>query len=305
MKKFTLPLDVPPHAQETFTRNYQALTRDTGSLVLMAADQKVEHLLQDFYGPQLAPEVSDPAHVFTIARAGYVGALATQLGLIARYGQNDDHINYIVKLNSKTNLLSTAAQDPRSSALWSIEQVVHLKHTSKLNICGIGYTVYLGSSFEAEMLREAAQLIYEAHQHGLLAILWMYPRGNAISNERDGALIAGAAGVGLCLGADFVKINVPEDDLQHNRYEWLRIAQKTAQPTRIICSGGPQQTPENFLHQVYQQIHMGNIAGCAVGRNIFQHPTLEAIAITCALSKIVYERGSLQEALRLLDKSLR
>ena len=31
------------------------------------------------------------------------------------------------------------------------------------------------------MLEQAAHIIYEAHQHGLITILWMYLRGKAVS----------------------------------------------------------------------------------------------------------------------------
>ena len=34
----------------------------------------------------------------------------------------------------------------------------------------------------------------------ILVVLWIYPRGKAVKAEKDPALIAGAAGVALCLG---------------------------------------------------------------------------------------------------------
>ena len=44
----------------------------------------------------------------------------------------------------------------------------------------------------------------------LSLVLWIYPRGKAVPDEKDPDLIAGAAGVALCLGADFVKVNPPK-----------------------------------------------------------------------------------------------
>ena len=77
-----------------------------------------------------------------------------------------------------------------------------------VNIVGLGYTIYLGSEYEATMMAEAGELIAQAHANGLLVVLWIYPRGKAVKAEKDPALIAGAAGVALCLGADFVKVGI-------------------------------------------------------------------------------------------------
>ena len=58
-----------------------------------------------------------------------------------------------------------------------------------INVVGIGYTIYLGSEHEPDMLSEAAMLISEAHQQGLIAVTWIYPRGAAVPNEFDPQLI--------------------------------------------------------------------------------------------------------------------
>ena len=297
-----LPLDIPCHMRKIFEKNYQMLTRDTGSLFLMAADQKIEHLLIDFYGDTIPQEVLDPEHLFHIARAGHIGCIAAPLGLIARYGIPQDNINYIIKINGKTNLVPTTQADPLSRSFYSIEDIVNFTANSSLKICGIGYTVYLGGEHESLMLQEAATLAYKAHQYGLIVILWMYPRGQAIKRERSGELIAGAAGVALCLGADFVKINMPEDDEKHTGMEWLTIAQQAAGTTQVICSGGARQDSRQFIKQVHEELTRG-IAGCAIGRNIYQYERAQAVAITCALGKLIYEKCSLDDALAELEKS--
>ena len=46
-----------------------------------------------------------------------------------------------------------------------------------VNVVGLGYTIYLGSEYEATMMAEAGELIAEAHAEGLLGVLWIYPRG--------------------------------------------------------------------------------------------------------------------------------
>jgi DhnA family fructose-bisphosphate aldolase class Ia len=41
-----------------------------------------------------------------------IGAFASQLGLIAKYGTDFQHVPFIVKLNSKSDLIKTNQTDP-------------------------------------------------------------------------------------------------------------------------------------------------------------------------------------------------
>ena len=180
-----VPLDVPKAMRETYINNYMEMTRGTGRLMLFAGDQKVEHLNDDFYGEGVPEDDADPEHLFRIASKAKIGVFTSQLGLIARYGMDYRDVPYLVKLNSKTNLVETAQADPFSNLWYDVDQVVEFKENSGLKILGVGYTIYLGSEFEAEMLVQAAQIIYDAHQHGMLSVLWIYPRGNC-SKRRKG-----------------------------------------------------------------------------------------------------------------------
>ncbi len=282
-KKIIIPEDVHTSTQGEFIQNYEAITFRTGNLFLFAADQKIEHLNQDFHGNNIPPEVNNPEHIFKIASEGKIGALATHLGLITRYAQQYPTINYIAKLNGKTNLVPTQQDDPRSELLWTVEDVIRVKAQNKLPIRGVGFTVYLGSKYEADMLMQAAQAVHRAHQFGLVAILWMYPRGKAITNEIDPDLLAGAAGVAASLGADFVKINSPE------KSENLKQAVAAAGNTKVVCAGGQLTDEKQFLQKLYEQISVGRTAGCATGRNIFQRPFEDAVTITKEISSIIFD----------------
>jgi fructose-bisphosphate aldolase/6-deoxy-5-ketofructose 1-phosphate synthase len=96
MKPFIIPHDIPEAMHQVYKENYQALTRNTGSLLLMAGDQKIEHLLDDVYGNNIPEEVIDPEHLFRIASAGHIGCFAAPAGLIARYARAADGISYMV-----------------------------------------------------------------------------------------------------------------------------------------------------------------------------------------------------------------
>lgn len=293
-----IPLDVPYEAHEEFILNYKAITFGTNRTFIFSCDQKIEHLNNDFYGNLIDRSANDPEHLFKIADQGRIGALATQLGLINRYGQNYPNINYIVKLNSKTNIVPTEIKDPLSELLWDIDDVIKVKNNTKLKIRGIGYTIYLGSEYEHIMLSQAAKLISKAHQAGLVTILWIYPRSKYIEDEKDGKLIAGAAGVANCLGSDFVKVQVPRETLTESIYQQLKIASQACGNTKLICAGGELKNINDFLTNIFDQINIGNTSGAAIGRNIFQRSQNEAIRLTKAISDIVYDLKDLNTVLK-------
>lgn len=293
-----VPLDVPKAMHDTYAKNFMEITKDSGRLMLFAGDQKVEHLNDDFFGDGVPEDDADPEHLFRIAAQAKIGVFATQLGLIARYGMNYRDIPYLVKINSKTNLVETEQADPFSNLWYDVDQVAEFKENSELNILGVGYTIYLGSEFEAEMLVQAAQIIYDAHQHGMVSVLWIYPRGKAVKDEKDPHLIAGATGVGACLGSDFVKVNYPKKEGAKSA-EIFKEAVKAAGRTRVVCAGGTSDEAEAFLKKLYDQIHISGAQGNATGRNIHQKSLDEAVRMCNAVYAITVEDASVEDAMKI------
>ena len=296
----TVPLSVPAALREEFIANYAKATLQSGNLFLFAGDQKIEHLHKDFYGNGISLQAADPEHLFKIASKSRIGAFATQLGLIARYADNYRTINYIVKLNSKTDLVSSTQKEPISALLHSVADVVQFKKSNNLSIVGVGYTIYLGSEYESSMLAQAAQVIYQAHQHGLIAVLWVYPRGKAITDERSIDLITGAAGVATCLGADFVKINPPKAIPKKTSAQLLAQVSTAAGNTKVICSGGSAKKAEDFLKELYEQLTIGNAQGAAIGRNIHQKNLAEAEKMCAAVAALIVDGKDIATATKIL-----
>ena len=294
----TVPLDVPMSARENYVNNYLAITRNSGRLMLFAGDQKVEHLNDDFYGEGIHTDDSDPEHLFRIAGQAKIGVLATQLGLIARYGVHYPDVPYLVKLNSKTNLVKTSQSDPFSNQWLDVQQVVDFRVNSGLNIFAVGYTVYLGSEYESEMLHQAAQIVYNAHQYGLISVLWVYPRGKAVADEKDPHLIAGATGAAACLGSDFVKVNYHKKEGYESK-ELFKEAVLAAGRTRVVCAGGSSVDAKAFLQRLHDQIFVSGASGNATGRNIHQKSTEEAIRMCNAIYAITVDGQSVEEALNI------
>ena len=302
-----VPMDVPEEMVESWLENMAAATCNTGRMNLFACDQKIEHLNDDFFdgGVKIPLSSNNPEHLFEIgARAhaeGTIGVLAGQLGLISRYAMDAIDVPYLVKMNSKSHLVKKGQRDPISMAMWDIDDVFSLINNG-VNVVGIGYTIYLGSEFEHDMLTEAATLIRQAHENGLITVTWIYPRGEAVEDEMDPQLISGAAGVALCIGADFTKVNYPRAFDNMSQAESLAVAVEAAGRTGIICSGGGSLPPKEFLQRLWEQINISGAQGAATGRNIHQKSTGEAVKMTAACHAIICEEASVEEALAIFEE---
>lgn len=295
-----VPVDVAAESRETYIDNYLKATQNTGRLMLFACDQKIEHLNDDFWGEGIDVADADPEHLFRIGSQGVCGVLAGQRGLIAQYAADYPDINYLVKVNSKSHLIKTSQDDPYSPQLYSFESIMELVNNG-VNVVGVGYTIYLGSEYESQMLAEAGELIAQAHEAGLVVVLWMYPRGKAVANEKDAHLIAGAAGVALCLGADFVKVNPPKGDESGSSVDKLKEAALASGRTGLVCAGGSTVAADAFLQQLWDQIHVGGACGNATGRNIHQRSLDEAVRLTKAISAITLADATAEEALAVFN----
>ncbi len=295
---FTPPVDIPHNKRDTYIHNLETVTGGTGRLFLFAGDQKVEHLNKDFVGSQIAPEDASPQHLFRIAAQAKIGAFAAQLGLIAEYGADAPHVPYIVKLNAKTDIVPVTQKDPYSATWTRVEDVLTFQKNSKLNIAGVGYTIYPGSIYESEMLATAAQHVFAAHQAGLIAVIWAYPRGEAVKDERDPHLTAGVAGIAAAMGADYVKINPPKGGNSVESATLLKEAVAAAGRTKVICAGGASMDEKTFLQTLHDQIHIGGAMGNATGRNVHQRPLDEAVKLCNAIYAVTVENASVDQALR-------
>jgi len=299
MEKILVPLSVPKNKKSEYERNFKLATANTGNLLLFAGDQKVEHLNDDFFGPNIDPADASPSHLFQIAKNIPGAVLATHIGLLAQYGQEYKQLPFILKIDAKSNIDND--KDSAYSAAWlKPADFMRFKQQSGLKIVGLGYTIYLGSKFEAKMLQEASEMIQAVHQAGLLAIIWMYPRHSKIKNEDDIHLIAGGAGVAASLGADFVKVKYPYKLANNDKKaaEFQEVI-KAAGKTRVICVGGSKQKAEDLLTHLARQLKNGS-AGLAIGRNLHQRSLKDASLLGKSLAAMMHQRANKAEALRIL-----
>ena len=238
-----------------------------GRSMLLAYDQGLEH------GPSTDFDERnvDPAFVMDVAAKGKFNGVIFQKGVAERF--YDGRVPLIVKVNGKTAL-------PKGEPV--SRQVCSVQHAASLGAKAVGYTIYLGSGFESKMLAEFGRIQEEAHERGIAAIAWIYPRGAAVQNDTSKETVAYAARTGLELGADAVKIKYTGDPAT---FSW---AVKSAGGVRVFMSGGPKApTDDDFLRQVKGVMEAGG-TGLAVGRNVWQNK--EPLAMAEKLRKVIFRQ---------------
>lgn len=275
-----IPLTVAPEKQDKYVKNMLLLIGNTGKTILFAYDHRLEHLQYDFYGNDTVPDACRAEHAFTIASQGNINAFVTQLGLISRYAHNFQHIPYIIKLTGKLPARSFT-NDAYNYELWTLEDVISFQKMTNLHIPGIALTIYLGSTFEQQMMRTAAETIHLAHYHGFATFLFMYIRNKDLE-ENDPMLLAGAAGVANALGADFVKLHIP-DTISIEDAHKIRCA---AGNTRLLYAGGEKVDSTILLDRINHQFQHQMCDGVAIGRNLFQRSVSESIKLVDQIKKI-------------------
>src|SRR5271157_5118423 len=237
-----------------------------GKGVLLAYDQGLEHgPSTDFNDKNI-----DPSFVMDLADKGGFNGVIFQKGVAERF--YNGKVPLIVKVNGKSALVKG---DPISRQVCTVEYAV------SLGAKGIGYTIYLGSEHEATMFKEFGRIQEEAHERGLAAIAWVYPRGAAVQNDTSKEIVAYAARTALELGADAAKIKYTGDT---QSFAW---AVRSAGKVRVFMSGGPKAaSDEAFLAQVRGAADAG-ATGIAVGRNVWQHQ--EPLKMAELLRKVLFE----------------
>lgn len=219
----------------------------------LAYDHGFEHGGEDFNAKNY-----DPNYILNLAVKGHFTAVILQKGLAEKYYHGtpyEEQIPLIIKLNGKTDIVKTV--EPYSAQNCSV------RCAKMLGAKGVGYTIYLGSEFETEMLETFGKIQEEAHNLNMAAIAWIYPRGKNVILPESPDMIKYAARVGLELGADMVKLKYSGDNKSFTE------AVKLAGKTKLVLSGGRKETREDFYKTVKAVMAAGG-AGVAVGRNVWQ-----------------------------------
>ncbi len=237
-----------------------------GKIMLLAYDQGFEHGPIDFDDRSV-----DPNYIMKIAQNGNFTGVVFQEGVAARYYKKESGVPLIVKLNGKT---SFQKEEPLSLQLCTV------KKAAEMGAIGVGYTIYVGSEHEEQMLVEFSRLEDEAHDRGMTVIAWMYPRGKKVAGrETDRDVVAYGARLGLELDADLVKVPYTGDK---ESFSWVV---KAAGKTGVLAQGG-EKTSWEILEKEMSEVMLAGAKGIAIGRNVWQDENPNEVAKK--LADIVY-----------------
>ncbi len=266
----------------------------SGKLVILPVDQGFEH------GPARSfaanADAYDPHYHFQLALDAGLSAFAAPLGMLEAGADSfAGTIPLILKINS-CNSLAPGIKDQAITAT--------LNDALRLGCSAIGFTIYPGSDHAFEMMEEIASLTQEAKSLGLAVVVWSYPRGNELSKDGETALdvTAYSAHMAALLGAHIIKVKLPTAHLEQVEakkvYEKNNVAISSlkeriahikqasfAGRRLVVFSGGASKTTDDILNEV-REIRDGGGDGSIIGRNSFQRPREEALALLDSIIRI-------------------
>lgn len=267
----------------------------TGKMVILPVDQGFEH------GPARSfavnPPAYDPHYHFRLAIDAGLNAYAAPLGMLeAGAATFAGQIPTILKVNSSNSWATNKDQAVTAG----------VDDALRLGCAAIGLTIYPGSESFDDMVEEARELIAEAKSVGLAAVVWSYPRGGKLSKEGELALDVGAyaAHLACLIGAHIVKVKLPTDHVEQGdakkAYEtgdWSTQASRVAHVVRacfegrrlVVFSGGAAKGADAVFEDA-RAIRDGGGNGSIIGRNSFQRPREEALALLDRIVRIYLNR---------------
>ncbi len=267
-----------------------------GTLLCLPIDQGLEHGPVDFF-PN--PPCHDPEFQWRLAYEGNYNAIACHYGLAKQYmSKYAGDVPLILKINGKTNIPSDA--DALSTVTATVEDAV------ALGADAIGYTLYVGSPRQDEDFLQFTEIREQCDRYNIPIVMWAYPRGSAIETKggRDSLYAVDyAARVALELGADIVKLNIPKqgpkDSEQPGDYagidysygEGARRVVVSAGKALVLFSGGSKLGDEDLMQKARTSMEAG-ATGLIFGRNMWQRPMDEALAVTEQVQDMMRQFGS-------------
>ncbi len=261
----------------------------TGKLIILPVDQGFEH------GPARSFAINEPAYDphyhFQLAIDAGLSAYAAPLGMIEAGADTfAGQIPTILKVNSSNSWATSINQ----AVTGTVDDAL------RLGCAAIGFTIYPGADDVFDMMEEIREMSAEAKSVGIATVIWSYPRGGKLSKDGELALDVGAyaAHMAALLGAHIIKVKLPTDHIEQKdaqkSYEKLdastqakrvaHVVKSCFNGRRIVVFSGGAAKGADAVYQDARDIRDGGGNGSIIGRNTFQRPRDEALAM---LSKLV------------------
>jgi len=277
---------------------------DTGYLSILPVDQGIEHSGGASFAKN--PAYFDSEAIVQLAIEGGCNAVASTFGVLGSVSRKYAHkIPFIVKLNH--NELLTYPN--------KFDQVMFggVRQAYEMGAVAVGATIYFGSPESARQIQEVARAFAEAHELGMVTILWCYLRNDKFkTGDKDyhtaADLTAQANHIGVTIGADIIKQKLPEcnggfDALKFGKTDKLVGSKLTSEHpidlTRyqvvncymgrmgLINSGGPSGT-DDLAEAIKTAVINKRAGGMGLisGRKAFQKPLADGVKLLHAIQDV-------------------
>lgn len=309
IERIFLPSDRP----NPMLRNMQLLFNTgrlagTGYLSILPVDQGIEHSAGASFAPN--PIYFDGENIVKLAIEAGCNAVASTLGVLGGVSRKYAHkIPFIVKLNHNEFLSYPNTYDQVLFA--------NVRQAFDMGAVAVGATVYFGSAESSRQIKEISEVFHQAHELGLVTILWCYLRNKAFKIEvTDYHLSSDMTGqanhLGATMQADIIKQKLPVTDggykamnkeasfgkFSEKMYTQLnsehpidltryQVVNNYMGRIGLINSGGA--SGENDLAQAVKTAVINKRAGgmgLITGRKAFQKPMREGVELFHAVQDI-------------------
>lgn len=173
----------------------------SGYLSILPVDQGIEHSAGASFAPN--PIYFDPENILKLAIEGGCNAVASTLGVLGSMARKYAHkIPFILKINHSELLTYPNKYD---QVLWA-----NSRQAFEMGATAVGATVYYGSAESSRQIQEISEAFDQAHQLGMVTILWAYLRNSAFKKDgvdyHEAADLTGQANhMAVTIEADIVK----------------------------------------------------------------------------------------------------
>src|SRR3989338_2959307 len=205
----------------------------------------------------------------------YCDALFVTRGVLRSSIDPDNTKPIILRASGGTSMVGKDLDN--ESITTSIEEIL------RLNVAGVGVSVFVGSDYENQTLMNLAKLVNECEGYGI-PVMAVTAVGRELE-KRDARYLALACRIAAELGARVVKTYWCEKDFD-------KVV--CGCPVPVVMAGGPKCENELEVFEfVYDGLQKGSI-GINLGRNVWQsrHP----VAMARSLQAVVHEKATPKKA---------
>ncbi len=162
------------------------------------------------------------------------------------------------------------------------EITTSMEEALRLNVSGVGLSVFIGSDYEKQTLLNLAKVVNEAERYGM-PVMAVTAVGKELE-KRDARYLALCCRICAELGAKVVKTY------------WCENFDKVTNgcPVPVVMAGGPKVGSDREVFEfVHDGMQKGSI-GVNLGRNIWQNE--RPVPMIKALRAIIHENATVDEA---------